>query len=76
MVLMPAPQMRRADLKARARAEYLEMPGMCLTLAQATRLLNASADECQGVLEELIADGLLCRVADAYVRADSGRRCA
>jgi hypothetical protein len=65
-----------ADLTARARAEFDEMPGLRLTLAQASRLCNASLAECQCVFDELIAEGFLCRVGGLYRRADVGRRCA
>jgi hypothetical protein len=76
MALTLASPRRRADLTARARAEFLEMPGLSLTLAQASRLCDASPEDCQHVFEELIAEGLLCRDGDRYVRADGGRRCA
>lgn len=76
MLLTLASPRRRADLAARARAEFLEMPGLSLTLAQASRLCGASPEDCQRVFEELIGDGLLRRNGDLYVRADSGRRCA
>ena len=76
MMLTPTPRLRRAELKARARSEFLEMPGLRLTVPQAARLCAASGDDCRRVLEELVADGFLCRAADCYRRADSGRRCA
>ena len=76
MVLTLATPRHRTDLAARARAEFLEMPGLCLTLAQASRLCNTSCTECQGVFDDLIADGFLCRNGDVYRRADSSRRCA
>ena len=53
----------------RARAEYLEMPGLCLTVPQAARLLGLNADESQRVLSDLADGGLLHRNAQgAYVR--------
>jgi hypothetical protein len=73
MVLTLATPKPRADLTARARAEFLEMPGLSLTLAQAARLCGAPPEDCQLVLDELIADGLLRRTGDRYVRADTGR---
>ena len=76
MVLTLATPRRRAGLTTRARTEFLEMPGLRLTLAQASRLWNASPEDCQRVFDELIADGFLCRVADLYLRADIGRCCA
>jgi hypothetical protein len=43
----------------RARAEYLEMPGLCLTVPQAARLFGVSAQESQRVLAELTHGGFL-----------------
>ena len=53
----------------RVRAEYVEMPGLCLTVPQAARLLGLSMDDSQRVLSELADDGLLRRnTKGAYVR--------
>ena len=57
-------------LRARTRAEFLELPGLRLTLAQASRLCGAPPEECEAVFDDLIAEGLLCRVGDLYERAD------
>ena len=38
----------------RVRSEFLEMPGMQLTLSQATRLWNLGADDCRNVLDFLV----------------------
>ena len=43
----------------RVRSEFLEMPGMELTMAQATRLLNLGADDCRHVLDALVDAGFL-----------------
>jgi hypothetical protein len=43
----------------RVRAEFLEMPGMQLTLAQATRLWNLGADDCRSVIDALVDTGFL-----------------
>ena len=76
MTLTLATPRHRADLTARTRAEFLDMPGLRLTLAQASRLCGASPEECQCVLDKLIEEGLLCRAGNLYQRADLGRRCA
>ena len=60
----------------RARAEYLEMPGMCLTVPQAARLFNIDLDVCAVMLEVLVGDGFLSRSGNRYARANSGRRSA
>jgi len=43
----------------RVRAEFVEMPGMELTMAQATRLWNLGADDCRHVLDALVDAGFL-----------------
>lgn len=64
----PVPQRRvrshRGDtdaLDARVRAEYLEMPGLCLTFEQARRLWALDYGECRGVLDRLVTQGFLTR---------------
>ena len=49
----------RARLVDRARAEFLELPGMYLTLPQAQRLFGLRRDICQRVLETLVHEGFL-----------------
>ena len=48
-------------LATRARAEFREMPGMCLTTAQAARLWQLSPDQAQNLLLELVKAGILVR---------------
>jgi DNA-binding IclR family transcriptional regulator len=50
-----------ADLVMRARAEFLEMPGMCLTAAQAARLWGLSPARAEQLLSELVQIGFLVR---------------
>lgn len=55
----------------RIRAEYLEMPGMCLTRRQMRRLWVLDADVCNAAVDELVASGFLrCRADDTFVRAE------
>ncbi len=61
------------DLTALVRAEYLEMPGLCLTVDQAARLWNVSREECLQTLDALINAGFLHRSGDLYMRTGSGR---
>lgn len=49
------------DLTIRARAEFREMPGMCLTSAQAARLWQLSPDRAEELLRELVQSGFLVR---------------
>ena len=67
---------REVDLLARVYSEYLEMPGLQLTLAQATRLWNSDRDTCALALETLVDASFLRWVDGHYVRADCGRICA
>ena len=46
------------------RAEFREMPGMILTLAQAAKLWHLPLDECAGVLQALVREGFLAEVRD------------
>ena len=61
----------------RIRAEYLEMPGMTLTLAQASRLCGIEPLMCAAVLKTLVDMQFLCTTPDgsyARVTNDSMRR--
>lgn len=49
------------ELALRARAEFREMPGMCLTTAQAARLWQLSPDRAEALLSELVQSGFLVR---------------
>jgi hypothetical protein len=43
----------------RVRADFVEMPGLELTLPQAVRLWNLRIDDCQLVLDALADEGFL-----------------
>jgi len=60
-----------SDLAVRARAEFREMPGMCLTPAQAARLWHLSPDEAQSLLLELVRAGFLVRRDGTHYRLPS-----
>ena len=78
----PAPVTVRSDLGAiesfeylarRVRNEYLEMPGLSLTLGQAQRMWQLRRTECETLLGALVDSGFLARTpSGAFVRA-SGR---
>ncbi len=54
----------------RVRAEFKEMPGLALTLAQAGRLWSLDAATCGQVLGQLVSTGFLCQRPDgAFCRA-------
>ena len=50
-----------AALLQRARAEYLEMPGLQLTVAQAARLWALDAELCDHLLASLVESRFLVR---------------
>jgi hypothetical protein len=60
-------------LIARAFGEFVEMPGLRLTLAQAKRLWGLDEPTCVRVLERLVEFGFLCRTSCDYARASDGR---
>jgi hypothetical protein len=60
-------------LVERIRSEYLEMPGLTLTLPQAQRLWGLDAVQCQHILGALVDAGFLRRLGSGYVRASSSR---
>ena len=52
-----------------ARAEFLEMPGLKLTVRQAARLWAVDQTICSDVLSALVESRLLVRIGDAFARA-------
>lgn len=60
------------DVLLRVRGEYLEMPGLRLTPAQAQRLWGLDVMAAQSVIEALVDARFLRRRPDGtFVRADS-----
>jgi hypothetical protein len=51
----------------RVQTEFLEMPGLRLTFAQAMRLWSLSEDECQRVIETLISTCFLQKTSTGEV---------
>jgi hypothetical protein len=61
-------------LTRRVRNEYLEMPGLSLTVGQAQRMWQLRRTDCEDLLGALVDSGFLARTSTgAFVRA-SGRR--
>jgi len=55
------------------RAEYQELPGMCLTKAQVQKMWGLDGTTCQTVLDQLVQSGFLVqRRGSEYVRAGAG----
>jgi len=61
----------RDTILRRVKSEYAEMPGLGLTIRQASRLWALDGDVCRGVLEELVASGFLSRGGDGRYRRTS-----
>jgi hypothetical protein len=68
--------MRTVDnVRERVRAEYLEMPGLNLTLDQVQRLCGIERPMCRTVLDGLVEERFLCvKPNGAYARAFEGFR--
>ena len=65
--------MPHEHLLNRIRAEYLEMPGLRLTLAQVQRLCGIERTICQRVLDTLVETRFLYLKADrTYARLTDG----
>ena len=60
-------------LLRRVHGEFMEMPGLRLTLAQACRLWNVDAATSLDVLNHLVDDQFLRVSGPHYVRAAAGR---
>jgi hypothetical protein len=66
------PQAVNQNLLRRIRGEYLEMPGLSLTIAQAGRFWSLDHQTCTRLLDALVARRFLARTASgSYVLADS-----
>jgi hypothetical protein len=59
---------RLRPILARIRAEYAEMPGLCLTRAQAQRLWGLDSQTCDAALAELVHVGYLKSTARGFLR--------
>jgi hypothetical protein len=55
------------DLQRRIRAEYDDMPGLKLTLRQASRLFCVDVPTCERVMAQLVAAGALDIREESYV---------
>ena len=63
------------DLCERVRGEYREMPGLRLTLAQASRLFNMEATHCSAVLQALVRRGVLWTNGREFLAYNVGMHC-
>ena len=66
--------MLHKTLLERVRAEFLEMPGLRLTLEQAQRLCGVEPTLCKAVLDALVDAKFLCVKSNGtYARLTDGR---
>jgi hypothetical protein len=74
---MAPEQLKFSDEILRVRGEYLEMPGLRLTVAQARRLWGLDATRCATLLQTLVDAQFLFKTRDgAFMRVESGRAVA
>lgn len=65
--------MRIEDVLQRVQGEFSEMPGLCLTAAQAQRLWGLDRDFCDTLLKTLVDARFLVQRRDGtFIRVDSG----
>jgi hypothetical protein len=58
----------RQNLLERVRAEYREMPGLCLSLPQGARLLGLDRPTCSAVFRALAFEGFLRETSQGHYR--------
>ena len=64
------------ELQLRVLAEFREMPGLRLTLTQASRLFDIDASQCRRILATLVDRGSLALDGTVFTAAGGGRRSA
>jgi hypothetical protein len=65
--------MRIEDVLQRVQGEFVEMPGLCLTAAQAQRLWGLDREMCDRLLEALVEAKFLSQRRDgSFIRVDGG----
>jgi hypothetical protein len=65
--------MRIEDVLQRIQGEFIEMPGLCLTAAQAQRLWGLERAVCDKLLGALVDAKFLSRTRDgAFIRTEGG----
>ena len=60
------------DILPRVRAEFIEMPGLKLTVRQAERLWGLDHSTCEALIDRLIELHFLVRTHDGAVMLDRG----
>lgn len=62
-----------SELRRRIHAEFREMPGLRLTLAQAARFFHLERSECDRLLRELVRSGELRSDATGFMASPVSR---
>jgi hypothetical protein len=62
------------DLRCRIQAEFEEMPGLRLTLRQASRLFNVDVARCERLLGQLVVAGALRLSEGSFVLRQARHR--
>ena len=62
------PAARISDFVGLIRAEYSEMPGLCLTKSQMQRLWLLEPETCDHILRVLVDAGYLRLTSSGYIR--------
>lgn len=71
---MAAPYQASDDVLRRVRGEYIEMPGLRLTTAQAQRLWGLERTVCEVLLTALVDTKFLFQTRDgAFMRSEHAR---
>lgn len=73
--MQPYPGPHEAAQMQRIRAEYVDMPGLNLTVAQAARLWGVSIGHAERLLSEMVDERFLERDARGLYRRRGCRRC-
>ena len=61
-------QIDPVDARERIRSDFQEMPGLCVTLAQAQRLWSLDESTCVVALSALVSEGYLRKAMAGTVR--------
>jgi hypothetical protein len=66
--------MRIDEVLQQIQGEFVEMPGLCLTAAQARRLWGLEGDVCVALLGSLVDARFLVQTRDgAFIRSEGAR---
>ena len=69
--MTPEPALNTEEVLRRVKGEFLEMPGLRLTEAQARRLWGLDRDSCSALLSALVDANFLFRTRDgAFMRVE------